>query len=416
MQLTLVNTIFRKELKDILRDRRTLFMMIVLPIILYPALIIGFAQIAAVQVAKIAAKNSRVVIIGREHSAELAAMLDTLSGITISDTAHWRERIIASDLEAALVIPDGFADSVSRMRRLPIAVYYNSSKEISLKARGQFVDVLDAYRSHVIEQRLQSLSTDTSLLHPFVLKSENLATQQQRQGDILGRILGYMLIVMAVGGAFYPALDLTAGEKERGTMETLLVSPASRADIVYGKFFAVITIALITTILNVLSLGLTMVYLVSIVGSMAEMPAIAISPVSLLMTLLLLIPLTVIFSAVCMAVAVCARNYKEGQNLLMPVYFVAFMPAMIAAVPGVEISPLLALVPVTNVALLIREYLMGSYPLLMSLIAFGSTSLLAAAALWWATYQFKQEAVLFRHAEDLKWSLFRRSPREHSPR
>ena len=301
MQLTLVKTIFRKELRDVLRDRRTLFMMLVLPVILYPVLFIGFAQIASMQAAKIAAKQTRVAILGREHSPELAAMLDTLSGVTVADTAGWRERITASELEAALVIPDNFTDSMANRQRPSVAIYYNSSKEISQKARGQFRNVLQLFRDRVVEERLIGLSADTSVLHPFDMKIENLATEQQQQGDLLGRILGYLLIMMAVSGAFYPALDLTAGEKERGTMETLLVSPAGRDDIVYGKFLAVITISLISIILNVLSLGLTMVYLVSLVGAAVDMPAIAISPVSLLFTLLLLIPLTVIFSALRMA-------------------------------------------------------------------------------------------------------------------
>ena len=418
MRLTLVKTIFLKELRDVLRDRRTLFVMIVLPIILYPLLLIGFAQIATGQMARIAAKQSRVVMIGREQAGELGPMLDSLSGITICDTVNWRGRIVSADLEAALVLPEGFADSLALRRMPPVSVYFNSSKEVSLKARRQLEDVLQTFRDHVVAARLESLQADTSLLHPFDLRSENLATQEQQQGDALGRILGYLLIIMSVMGAFYPAVDLTAGEKERGTLETLLVSPASRAEIVYGKFFAVMVIAVITSLLNILSLGGTLAYFVSVLGSMAKtMPSVAISPVSLLLALLLLIPLTVIFAALCLAIAVAARNYKEGQNLLTPLYFVVVMPAMISAIPGLEISPPLALVPVVNVSLLVREYLMGNYLWLESLLAFGSSSLLAAGALWWATYQFRQEAVLFRHAEDIKWrfSFFRRAPRPRTP-
>ena len=417
MQLTLVKTIFLKELRDILRDRRTLFVMIVLPIVLYPLLIIGFAQIATVQMARIAAKRSRVVIIGREHGGGLMAMLDTLSDVTLADTANWRGRIVSADLEAALILPEGFADSLELRRMPPVSVYFNSSKEVSVKARRQLEDVLEAFRDQIVAVRLESIGADTSLLHPFDLRSQNLATQEQRQGDVLGRFLGYLLIMMMIMGAFYPAVDLTAGEKERGTMETLLVSPASRADIVYGKFFAVLVIAIMTALLNLLSLGGTAVYTVYAFGQVAALPRLAISPVSLLLSLALLIPLAVVFAAGCLAVAVWARNYKEGQNLLTPIYMAVLAPAMVSMLPNTGMTPALALVPIANVSLLIREYLMGNYLWLESLLAFGSSSLVAVAALWWATYQFRQERVLFRHAEDIKWPFPfpRRAPRVKAP-
>jgi sodium transport system permease protein len=120
------------------------------------------------------------------------------------------------------------------------------------------------------------------------------------------------------------------------------------------------------------------------------------------------IPLAVIFSAVCLAIAVGARNYKEGQSLLTPVSFAVFLPAMVSLVPGIEVSPTLALIPITNVSLLIREFMAGNYLWTETLLAFGSTSLLAVASLWWATSQFEQESVLFRHAEDIRWSPFQR--------
>jgi sodium transport system permease protein len=405
MQLALVKTIFLKELRDVLRDRRTLFVMIVLPIVLYPLLIIGFTQIAGVQVARLAAKQTRIVIVGLQYAGPLAPMLDSLSGVTLSDSAGWRHRIVSADLEAALVIPQGFADSLALQRMPPVSVYFNSSKELSLRARHQLETVLETFRDRVVAVRLESLHADTSLLHPFDLRSENLATPQQQQGDVLGKFLGYMLIMMMVMGAFYPAIDLTAGEKERGTMETLLVSPASRGDIVYGKFFAVLVIALITALLNLLSLGGSMLYTVHALGQAAALPKLAVSPVSLVLSMLLLIPLAVIFAALCLAIAVWARNYKEGQSLLTPVYMAMLLPAMVSVLPSAGMTPALALVPIANVSLLIREYLMGNYLWLESLLAFGSSSLLAAGALWWATYRFKQESVLFRHAEELPWSF-----------
>lgn len=409
MQIKLVRTIFLKELRDILRDRRTLFMMIVLPLLLYPIMLIGFAQITALQMAKIAQKKSRIVVIGREYGGHLTTMLDTLSNVSIEAPGEWRERIVNGELEAVIVISDGFWDSLKTSKTPAVSVFYTSAKEVSVKARTQLEDLLDHFRDGVIEMRLADLRADTSLLHPFSLHSENLATPQQRQGDLLGKFLGYMIIMMMVMGAFYPAVDLTAGEKERGTLETLLVSPVGRDDIVYGKFFTVVIISMITAALNLLSLGGTVVYMAMTFGKASKaFSMLAVSPGSLLMSLFLLIPLAVIFSALCLAVAVSARNYKEGQNLITPIYMAMIIPSAISFMPGAEITPLLSLVPVANVSLLIREYLMGHYPLLESTLCLASSWALAIGALHWAVFQFKQESVLFRHAEEIKFSLFRR--------
>ncbi|RPH94978.1 CPBP family intramembrane metalloprotease [candidate division KSB1 bacterium] len=406
MQIRLVKTIFYKELRDVLRDRRTLFMMIVLPILLYPLLILGFGSFAASQAMKLAKKQTKVAVIGMHAGGTLTVMLDSLSGMSIVDTANWRSRIIDGTLDAAVIIPSGFIDSLAEGRTLEIGLYHNSSREVSGHVRDRIERTATIFRDQIVARRLTALGADTSVLRPFRVHSENLATQEQRQGDLLGKMLGYLVIMMMIMGAFYAALDLTAGEKERGTLETLLVSPASRADIVLGKFLTVAVISVVTAFLNLLSMGGTFAYGMALLGRVTSkaLPAMAISPVSLLLSLLLILPLVVLFSSVCIAVAVNARNYKEGQSLLTPVYLAAIMPAMISLVPGTEMTPLMALVPIANVSLLIKEFLMGNYLWLQMFIAFASTSVLAAAALWWATEQFKNEAVLFRHAEDLRWS------------
>jgi sodium transport system permease protein len=410
MQLKLVKVIFFKELKDILRDRRTLFVMIVLPLIVYPLLLIGYMQISMLQMGKLVQKKSRVVVIGRENAGELAAVLDSMKNITLLDSNGWQSKIVNGDLEAAVLVPPGFADSIAEGMAPKLALYHNGSKELSQKANGRLQDVIEQFRNRVVAKRLASLSADTSLLRPFALVEENLATQQQRQGDVVGRLLGYFLIIMTLMGAFYPAVDLTAGEKERGTLETLLVSPASRAEIVYGKFLTVLVVAMISALLNLLSIGGSLLFVAHSLGGAATnvLPRLAISPLSFLLALLQLVPLSVLFASLCIAVAVSARSYKEGQSMLTPISMLVIFPAMVSMMPGMEMTPLLAALPVANVSLLIKEYMMGNYLWLETLIAFCTSSLLAVAGLTWAVSQFEQESVLFRHAEDVRWSPFRR--------
>ncbi len=406
MRWSLVKTIFLKELRDILRDRRTLFVMVVLPILLYPLLMIGFTQVAALQVSKLEQKKSRIVVLGEQNTRSLTALLDSLPTMLREDTVEWRGRLARSEIEAAVEFSPGFADSVASRRAAQVKVYFNSSKEASEQAKKRLEQTFAQHHQQIVASRLEALSADTTLLRAYSISDENVATQEQQQGAFIGRLLGYIIIIMTLMGAFYPAIDLTAGEKERGTLETLLVSPASRSEIVFGKFLTVAVISLITASLNVLSIGVSMAYIFGKVGGGA-MGALSVNPLSLALTYLLILPLAVAFAAVCLAIAVSARTYKEGQSLLTPLYTVIILPAMVSLLPGTEISPTLAAIPIVNVSLLIKEYMMGHYLWTETAIAFGSTSLLAALALSWATSQFKQESVIFRHAEDVRWSPFR---------
>lgn len=415
MSSSVAKTIFFKELRDILRDRRTVFVMIVLPILLYPLLLIGFSQIMILQMSRLEEKSSRLVVVGRDSAGGIVDCLDTVRSLVIVEVKDWRQKIESGDLDAALEFTAGFSDSLSSWGGADVCVYYNNSKERSLEARNRLTQILEGCRDDIVTQRLVDISADTSILSPFRINLTSLATPQQDIGSVIGRFLGYLLIIMTLTGAFYPAIDLTAGEKERGTLETLLISPARRVDIVYGKFFAVVLIAVLTVVLNLLSMGLTAAFGLKMLGRETGMglSLLTIEPLSLVYVLLLILPLAVLFSAGCLAIAVGARSFKEGQSLLTPAYMVVILPAMVSLLPGVEMTPGLALVPIVNVSLLIKEFMAGNYPWLETGLAFASTSVLAAATLAWAANQFRQETVLFRHSEGMRWSMFRvrREPR-----
>jgi sodium transport system permease protein len=405
----LVKVILKKELLDLLRDRRTLFMMVVVPILLYPLLLIIVMQVAMLQVSKMEEKASRIVVMNGEFAPQVLAEIDSSSTLEIVDSLDWRAQIRDGKLDAAIEFTPGFEDSILIASASQATIYYNSSREFSVRSKDRLEEPLVAFRKQIVEQRIRSLNITPEFLEPFAQVDENLASDEQQQGVFLGKMLGYMLIFMVLTGAFYAAIDLTAGEKERGTLETLLVSPVGRKEIVYGKFLATVTASVITAVLNLVSMGLTAVYGFQMIGEAAgKFPDIAISPFSLFLVLLIIIPVAVLFSGVCLAIAVTARNYKEGQSALTPVMIVTILPAMVAMLPGVEISPSLAFIPIANVALLIVEFLSGNYPLWESIITILSTSIFAGLSLWWVTSQFNQESVLFRHVDDVKWSLFSR--------
>ncbi len=209
---------------------------------------------------------------------------------------------------------------------------------------------------------------------------------------------------MALTGAFYPSIDLCAGEKERGTMETLLISPASRGEIVMGKFLTVVLASMTTAILNLLSMALTGLQLAYKLAGGSGVSAANFGPPTLMAAfwmIVLLVPLSVFFSAICVALAVLAKSMKEGQYYMTPLYMVSLPLILLTLAPGVDLTPFYSMVPITGVGLLLKSLILGDYgsarryfiPVLVPMVIY------AAVALRWAVDQFRREDVLFRESE-----------------
>jgi sodium transport system permease protein len=247
--------------------------------------------------------------------------------------------------------------------------------------------------------------------HPFDVKQTDVAAPEQRQAVVWSKILPFVLFIWALTGAFYPAIDLCAGEKERGTLETLLSSPAERSEIVTGKLLTIMLFSVATAVLNIVSMGLCGAFLLNQMQSLGAGPAIgmppALAPVWLLVAL---IPVAALFSALCLALAAFARSNKEGQYYLMPLLLVS-MPLMILPMaPGVELTFGNSLIPLTGLVLLLRSLLEGQYlqalPFVPPVVVV--TVLCCVLALRWAIEQFNKENVLFRESERVDLGLWLR--------
>jgi sodium transport system permease protein len=203
-------------------------------------------------------------------------------------------------------------------------------------------------------------------------------------------------------GAMYPAIELTAGEKERGTMETILSSPISRMNLVLGKFLLVLSAALATAALSVLSMGISFSALryfsASARSGRGEAAALLLQlgPKAVASLFLMALPLAVLFSAVLMTIALFAKSYKEAQSYLTPMTFLVVIPAIASLLPGVELTPKLALIPVLSTSLVCKEIMTGTYHWNSIALIFASTCVYAGFALFLAFKTFQRESVLFR--------------------
>jgi len=422
--------IFRKELTETLRDRRTLFMMIGLPILLYPMMIIAVGWFQESQAETREERASTIAVWG-EAPAALAHDLAAAGRLTLQPwagvPADVREALAAGtatpppiiaapsgrrgrwtpaeaerenpvlraaraaignrQADAVLVLWPGLERAIARGGLGTVSVYFDSVSLDSVKARDRIEDAVGAYRTRLIQQRERDAGLAEGFAVGVDVRARNVAPESRRSAELLGMLLPFILIVMSLLGGFYPAIDLTAGEKERGTMQTLMCAPLKPAEIVVGKFLTVWVMALVAALANVASLAATL-------GRIVPGQQLTVAPSAYVLTFLMLVPVTFIIAAVFLAVAAFARDFKDGQNFLTPIYMLLAMPATVTMLPGVQLTGATAFVPVLNIALLIKSLLLGEAPAELVFLTLTASAMYAMLAVLLAARVFQQEQVL----------------------
>jgi sodium transport system permease protein len=452
MKLVNVRLVLGREIRDQLRDRRTLFMVFALPFLIYPAFGVGVLQMAQLM----EEKPLRVLVVGAHQLTEPPPLFDNqrfadslfanpehakLLDLTfMSDepppggpVRSARERYAAAQEavqngthQAAIVFPDDFARRLIEFRKnvrerlrhgnklesasaaaesslnLEVPrpeVIYNTAREKSLIAYGRVSDVLRRWSEAIGDANLAESGVPSIATRPFSLEVSDVADRTGWSGAAgWAKVLPVFLIFCALTGAFHPAVDLCAGEKERGTLETLLSSPAQRSEIVLGKLLTVMLFSMATAIVNVISIGMLSPLILRQVPNFGRPPLLG-----WVWLLVALPPVSALFSAICLAVAAFARSSKEGHYYLMPLMLI-LVPAVVFPVSsGMELTLGNALIPVVGLVLLLRALLEGNAVevLPMVLPVAGVTLLCCFAAVRWAVDQFESETVLFREGERL---------------
>ncbi len=407
--------VWGKEVRELMRDRRTLISTLVLPVLLIPLLAVGFGFLTARQTSKVRQEAQqtglKVMVLGAERAPGLVAFLAQSPVLRLAPaTPDYAARIASKEVRAAIDIPAGLeAGDAGGGLALPpeaaglpvVRILHYMGEYRSQMAVRELQRLLREYRDRVVTARLAGMGlTSRDLLAPFAVAEENVAASRKVSGNLLGGIIPYMIVILCFVGAMNPAMDLTAGEKERGTLETLLTSPVDRSSLVVGKFLATLAAALASATLSLASFGATFSILplaLSASGPDARASLLfSISPGGLLAVLAMMGPLAVMFSAVLLAVSLLARSYKEAQSYGGPMMFLVIGLALVGMLPGMELTWRYVFVPVTNVSLISKEILTGRFPWGAIAVVFGTSCLYAGAALAAAAAAFRRESVLFR--------------------
>lgn len=459
MRARIVLTVLVKELTETLRDRRSLFMLVGLPILLYPLMLIGFTKVARTQSEARAARSSVVAVWGTGAPASIfsgsASVLEVRAGLGLPDAvkddlaagkfrpplpppppsieprdplapqdtkapsndepadalATAARVAIAGDIDVVVVLWPGFGERFAEGDAGKATIYHDSVDEDSRHGRDRVDRALELWRDVQVKERLAARDLPAGFARAVDVSTRNVAPDERRAGQRLGAILPFVLIVMSLMGGFYASIDLTAGEKERGTMQTLLCAPVLPTEIIAGKFLTVWAMTILAGLANVGSIAATLFRILpgdSLGG---------VGPQSLVLAFLLFLPVSFTTSACFLAVGAFARDFKDGQNFITPVYLVLSIPSGFTMLPGVELSAWTAFIPVLNIALLIKGLLLGEATPDLVFLTLLSSSLYAGLALSLAARVFQREQVLLGGSEPL-WvtlGLERRTGQTPSP-
>jgi sodium transport system permease protein len=397
-----IGIVYRKELTEALRDRRTLITMVVVPLLIFPIFSVGFGAAIAALIGKAKEETPKVMVIGGDDSPAVLAGLKKVPKIQVVPLqSDWKEQVVNKQVPVVVEIPEGFQRNLAEQKEQTVLIHDYEGDLKSETAKDKIEKYFNDYRDSVVKDRLAARNLPVSVLKPFEIKPHNVAPPEKSGGALFfGGFIAYIVVFLCLNGGMHPAMDLTAGEKERGTMETILSSPISRTHLVLGKFLLVLTTALTTAALSVVSMGISF----AIVNTLHTKPIQAgesdatlhIGFGAALSVFIMAVPLAVLFASVLLTIASFAKSYKEAQSYITPLLFIVILPAIAAMLPGVELNLKLALVPVLNVSLLCKELVIGTYHWNYIAIIFVSTCVYAAAALFLAIKMFQRESVLFR--------------------
>lgn len=385
--------IFKKEIKDLLREKRTLITSIAIPVLLFPILFSIMGHFMSKQIKKEQEKALNIGLYNNNNAATLMQIFESRKDINIkkyNDITQFDTLIQTGKLDGAMIIDDRFDADISSMKTGIVTLRYKSA---NWGVKDRLTDVINNYKNDVLNQRLTKLSIDKSTVNPVEIKIQDVSTLREKFGKSIGGMIPYMLILFSFLGCMYPAIDLFTNEKERGTLETILVTPVNRLEILFGKMAVVSFIGFCSAILSIFGLSFGLKQFAQglpndIMGTLSGF----IDPGNVILMLLMMIPLVVFIAGILTLITTYAKSYKEAQSMISPMTIVIIIPAMVGLMPGVEFNSVTAIIPIANISLATKEIISGTLNFSYYALALGSLLIYASLSVWAASWWFSKES------------------------
>lgn len=388
-----IGILVKKEMTEILRDKKTLIIMVLMPLILYPVLMIGLT-IGLNFVINMQDKEEHVVGYQISDADYVAPIIDYYD--THKEDLELNLSFVDSGSSSEADVWISFSGNEDNVK---IEAEYTSTNQVSGSTESDLEDLIDNYTDAVIEQNLAEEGLTKEFLTPVTYKAVDTVSTSESIGLNMGGSIGMMLVVMILMGAFYPAVDVTAGEKERGTLETLLTLPVTNFEMIMSKFISVSVFASVTALLSLVALGGSVVFMFFAIPADSASETLQI-PLDVFLSgvpvlLIALIATALLITAFSMCFCVFAKSSKEANNYMTPVMLVVMLASMIGMIPTVELNYTFAIIPFINITLLIKQVLGQQLDIYLAFVTIMVNIAYSIITVWVLAKMYDSEDVMF---------------------
>jgi len=400
MRSHIIATIFAKEIKEVLRDKRMLYLIILLPFFLYPVLFTLIGGVGASQQEKLIQQEITVWVSPNAVDTPLPDLLAQDPSLKVEMKAFSEADLEGQKRTMGIQLPDDYQERLNNGKSAEIVIYADQSQDVLNMRERILQNQLSGLGDQLLNDRLASKALSPEFANPLTINSVDLSPEES--GDrMMIAFLPMMILLFIFIGCIYIAIDITAGEKERRTLQTLFTTTASTKEIVAGKFLAVAAVGIVSATMNILSLVVAMNIQAYLLEEEAAGMAMNLAPTAWVWLVILVLLTTLFLGALSLAVVLLANSYKEAQSYVSPLMMVVLIPAMMAIMPGVELNLQTALIPVFNVALSIVAILKGNFDTSMLAIVAAASFVYGILALYLASLSFGNENIIT--GENVNW-------------
>lgn len=404
MKLKHVMIVLRKEVKDLLRDRRTIISSILLPMILIP--VINIVMSGGIQkFEKDMNENVMVALSRSSNSPEVRELvqeriLSKNPNIVLVDAEDPVKALENNEIRCILEIENSYAEKLEDGQPIQITLQYDESKTKSQAAADIVSRAIDKFSEEVVEERIAALGLDPDFLQPVQVERKNLAPNDMGNNMMLQMMLPFMISILVAVGGIPAATDLVAGEKERNTFEPLLTTMPDRGSLLLGKYLAVTLFSMVSLV--AILVGLSIGYIINpnslTIGIDTQLQGISLDPLAVVLALLITVALGMTFSGIQIALSTIAKSYKEAQTYLSFLMLAAMVPGYATMfMQASDLSPVMFVMPVMNTVAAFKMILGGSINYFNLVLALVTSIIFVILTLMFAASLFKKEKVMFRN-------------------
>ncbi|HQD30954.1 MAG TPA: ABC transporter permease [Clostridiales bacterium] len=404
MKLKHVMIVLRKEVKDLLRDRRTIISSILLPMILIP--VINIVMGGGIQkFEKDMNENVMVALSRSSNSPEVRELvqeriLSKNPNIVLVDAEDPVKALENNEIRCIIEIENSYAEKLEDGQPIQITLQYDESKTKSQAAADIVSRAIDRFSEEVVEERIAALGLDPDFLLPVQVERKNLAPNDMGNNMMLQMMLPFMISILVAVGGIPAATDLVAGEKERNTFEPLLTTMPDRGSLLLGKYLAVTLFSMVSLV--AILVGLSIGYIINpnslTIGIDTQLQGISLDPLAVVLALLITVALGMTFSGIQIALSTIAKSYKEAQTYLSFLMLAAMVPGYATMfMQASDLSPVMFVMPVMNTVAAFKMILGGSINYFNLVLALVTSIIFVILTLMFAASLFKKEKVMFRN-------------------